>query len=620
MPIKPYFVDTVTHIPAIWANAATDLIYDVFEMAATKAGARAALELGSLALQHADNIQLVGGSINNIPIGLDVPMQGRFTVLSVEVDPIAPQHAVNKRYLNQRLTAFGENYVPWTGGTMTGPLLAYGNPIGPLEVVPRRWVDLRILEVLQERPLQRWHTVSVGQTTFEWMAFVRPLYIYPENFIVYIDGQYQTYGVNYSVDITDEPVFDFGTPVAALREFDVVYIDNLRNLLAVGPPVVPPSPGFAAAPGWSDPINMRINYAPTNSGENVISLSHTVLRDMYLGCIVTTGALADRIVTWSTQWFPGHPSAVGYPPALIAVSATEAKLSLPEGSIDHYWEGRLELTMLIDGVPTGHRLWMDIANQILPERRDGRVRWGAITPVIPQPDVDITNVFSGSEGNSLIPDNGTTAVPMMRVVVATANVPSGAVVELSDGSTVLGLIPETNEFLIPAASLGAHHFTARILDGASNIVATSNTWDVTVVLPTATITSVIDNYDPETGATVCTHTVTEGRFTVKLEVPLTGPDVHWNSGTPTVVTVTVTNNSIDDLPIHGVGLYNATDQGVSQHYGPIAAGQVIVHTFDCYSTSGNSVRTWVNVDVPESHPQNDQFPFFYMEVGSCVIP
>lgn len=494
MPIvKPYYVDTVTHIPAVWANAVSDLVYDVFGLAGTKAGARAALELGSMALQNADNIQIVGGSVNNVPIGLDVPMQGRFTVLSVEVDPIAPEHVVNKRYLNQRLTAFGQNYVPWTGGTMTGPLLAYGDPVGPLEVVPRRWVDFRILETLQDKPLQRWHTVSTGQPTFEWTSFVRPLYVYPENFLVYVDGQFQTLGVNYTVDVTDEPVFDFGTSVAVDREFDVVYLNNLRNLLALAPPFIIPPSGFSAGPGWSDPINMRINYALTNSGENQISLSHTVLREMFVGCVVTTGALADRVVTWSTQWFPDAPTAALHPPAMIAISATEAKLSLPEGLTDHYWAGRLEITMLVDGVPTGYPLWMDMTNQVTPEYRDGRVRWGSTNVPVVNPDIDITNVFSGPTGSLLIPDGGSTPVPMMRVVVATDNVPVGAILELWDGATMVGMIGPSLTVLIPAASLGAHAFTARIVNGSSTTLATSNTWDVTVVLPTPTINSILDN-------------------------------------------------------------------------------------------------------------------------------
>lgn len=393
---KPFFVDTVTRIPAYWANNVTDLIFDVFELASTKSGVRAALQLGTVSLQNADNVQLVGGDINNIPIGMSVPMQARFTVLSIEVDPVAPVHGVNLRYLNQRLAALGALYLPLIGGTLTGPLTLHGDPIGPLEAVPRRWVDARIINTLVPEALQRFHSVSNGQTSFSWPTFVRPITTHPANFVVYIDGQYQTLGVNYSVDLSGPaPTFDFGALVLNGRDFDVVYHTNLNNLLLVTPPVAPPTPGIVAGPGWSDPINMRVNYALTNSGQNQISLSRTVLREMYIGCVITSGALMGRVITWLPLWLPANTSALLNPPQLIAVSATESRLTLPDALTDHYWEGRLELTMLLDGVPTGQTLWMDMNNQTTPEYRDGLVRWGAVNiappppppPVLPPPTI-----------------------------------------------------------------------------------------------------------------------------------------------------------------------------------------------------------------------------------------
>jgi uncharacterized repeat protein (TIGR01451 family) len=204
--------------------------------------------------------------------------------------------------------------------------------------------------------------------------------------VVYIDGVYQALNVQYTVDLSGPvPGFDFGTTVINGRDFDVVYHNNLDNLLLVAAPVVPPPPGFIAGPGWSDPINMRINYALTNSGQNQISLSHTVLREMYVGCVITSGSLSSRVVTWQTQWTPTTPSALLNPPQLITVSPTEARLALPDAVTDHYWEGRLELTMLVDGVATGQVLWMDMNNQTTPEYRDGLVRWGFVGPVIPPP-------------------------------------------------------------------------------------------------------------------------------------------------------------------------------------------------------------------------------------------
>lgn len=385
-PTKPFFVDTVTRIPAYWANNVTDLIFDVFELANTKAGVRAALQLGTLSLQNADGVQIVGGSINNVPIGISVPMQGRFTVLSIESDPIHPVHGVNLRTLNQRLNALSSLYLPLIGGTMTGPLVLYGDPIQPLEAVPRRWVDARLQAVILPQPLQRYHVVSVGQNVFSWPTFQWPVTVHPSNFVVFVDGQYQTFNLHYTVDLSGPmPTFNFGSSVAPARDFDVVYHNNLDNLLLANAPVAPPPPGIVAGPGWSDPINMRINYALTNAGQNQISASHTVLRDMYVGCVITSGSLGSRVVTWQSQWFPASPSATLHPPQLITVSPTEARLALPDAVSDHYWEGRLELTMLLDGVVTGQVLWMDMNNQTTPEYRDGLVRWGFVGPVAPPP-------------------------------------------------------------------------------------------------------------------------------------------------------------------------------------------------------------------------------------------
>lgn len=495
---KPFYIDTVTHIPAFWANAVSDLVYDVFGLAATKAGARAALELGTIAIQDADAVQIAGGSINNVPIGLSVPMQGRFTVLSITVDPIDPEHGVNKRYLNQRLFDFSAQYLPLIGGTLTGPLTLYGDPQGPLEAVPRRWVDFRILDTIQNKPVQRLNLVSRpgGQSVFEWPTFNRPARVYAENFLVYIDGQFQTLSRHYTVDLTEHPIFDFGTPVAELREFDVVYVNNLENLLEQSPPVVTPPDSFVAGPGWSNPINMRINYAIPNAGENRISISHTVLRQMYFGCVITQGALQDRVISWNTSWLPGSPAAQTHQPSLVVVSATEARLDLPEGLDDTYWEGHLSITMFVDGVPAGHKLWMNMTNEVTPDYRDGIVRWGTTAPVVVDPDVNIVTVYGGP-GNpgTYIPDGGTTPFQNLRLTVEANNVPVGAVIELYDGATLLGLVPDNLVFNIPAAEYGNHEYIARVVSPQNAILATSSVYIVNVDLPTPVVSGVIDNFN-----------------------------------------------------------------------------------------------------------------------------
>jgi hypothetical protein len=375
---RPFFQDTVTQIPAEWANAVTSLLFDVFNLANTKSSARNQLGLGTLSIQNANDVQIAGGSINNCPIGMNVPMQGQFTVLSIHVDPVSPEHAVNKRFLEQRLATVFNEFVRIDGSAMTGPLLLNGDPVEDLSAVPRRWVDQRLIDVIQERPIQRWDVISAGQAEFDWTTFVRPTTLFVDNFLVFVGGELKWHGVDYVMDVnglTPKAVFNAVQPAAA--KVSLLYFNNLDNLLGV-PTDLPVGPGFSAQPGWSDPINMRVNYLTTNAGENQISVSHTILREMFFGCVVTSGVLGDRQVSWSTQWIPGTPGATMNPPELTLVSATEAKLTLPTAAFDHYWEGRLEITMLVDGQVSANKLWMDMANQVTPEYRDGRVRWGVI--------------------------------------------------------------------------------------------------------------------------------------------------------------------------------------------------------------------------------------------------
>lgn len=377
---KPLFVDTVTRVPAYWANAVSDLIYDVFGAASTKDAARNALGLGTMAIQSASAVQIAGGSIDNTAIGLTVPMEGHFSILSVDNDPQEPTHVVNKRSLLALQQTIENRFLRLDGGTMQGMLTLAGDPALPLDAVPQRWVDQRLLDVLGQRPIQRYFRVSQGDTEFHWQDFIRPSVVFPENFLVYVDGQFQTYGRNYTVNTAGKPVISFGTPIEIDREVDILYIYNVTNLLELLPPVVPPLTPFMAAPGWSNPINVRINYHPYNEGENQITNSHTVLRQMFLSCVVLTGALQDRVISWQTHWIPKTPAAHSHPPVLLKVSDTEAQLTLPVGEVDSYWEGRMEIAMLVDGMQMGHKLWMDMNNQVLPDQRDGLVRWGYVGP------------------------------------------------------------------------------------------------------------------------------------------------------------------------------------------------------------------------------------------------
>lgn len=58
---KPVFIHQVTTIPSDWANAVSNLVYDVFGLASTIADARNRLGLGSIATQQSNAINSTGG-------------------------------------------------------------------------------------------------------------------------------------------------------------------------------------------------------------------------------------------------------------------------------------------------------------------------------------------------------------------------------------------------------------------------------------------------------------------------------------------------------------------------------------------------------------------------------
>lgn len=99
------FQDTLTHLPAHWANDVDALVYDVFSGAQTLQDARNALGLGTLGLQSKNSVQIDGGVINNVNIGLNVVCQGAFSTLTVQNDPLGPNDATPRRYVDDGLAA-----------------------------------------------------------------------------------------------------------------------------------------------------------------------------------------------------------------------------------------------------------------------------------------------------------------------------------------------------------------------------------------------------------------------------------------------------------------------------------------------------------------------------------
>lgn len=159
------FSDTVTHVPAHWANDVDALVYDIFSGAQTPAAARAALSLGSLSLQNANGVSINGGAIENTNIGMSVAANGRFSNLEVVNVGGGGLSVPNKQYVDAATAAISAslgsmasqnaNGVIITGGSINGvaigasvassgaftSLTATSVPANPDDVVNKSFLD-----------------------------------------------------------------------------------------------------------------------------------------------------------------------------------------------------------------------------------------------------------------------------------------------------------------------------------------------------------------------------------------------------------------------------------------------------------------------------------------------
>lgn len=96
------FVDTVTHVPAVWANAVNTLVYDIFGAPQSLAQAQARFGLQSLAFQAHTNINVTGGNINGVELGTGTPVSRLVAqAASVLNDPVNDTDIVNKGWLRE---------------------------------------------------------------------------------------------------------------------------------------------------------------------------------------------------------------------------------------------------------------------------------------------------------------------------------------------------------------------------------------------------------------------------------------------------------------------------------------------------------------------------------------
>lgn len=133
------FVDTITNIPAHWANDVDALVYDVFNGAQTIEQAKQSLGFATMAYQDANNVQIVGGSINATDIGLTTPAEARFNTAWLVFEPVNARHAASKNYVDNAVDdainmilsgVHVQAQVPLAGsGTLASPLRLNVDPV-----------------------------------------------------------------------------------------------------------------------------------------------------------------------------------------------------------------------------------------------------------------------------------------------------------------------------------------------------------------------------------------------------------------------------------------------------------------------------------------------------------
>lgn len=200
MPAKVLFQDSVTRVPAAWANSVSDLIYDVFGLASTKSQARKALGLGTAAEQDAANISLTGGAINGVAIGATAPSTGRFTAVTVTtLTPATSSHLTSKSYVDSKIgqslaslslkdmSKQASNLVSITGGVATFDTLRVRQaPSNPADVVRLDYLQ-GLLAQSGASQAQTPMAVASDQKTVS-LGFTPT----PGRVVLYVDGLYQT--------------------------------------------------------------------------------------------------------------------------------------------------------------------------------------------------------------------------------------------------------------------------------------------------------------------------------------------------------------------------------------------------------------------------------------------
>lgn len=132
-----HFTDTVTEIPADWANDVNALTYDVFGGAHTVAQAVAALGL-SWVVQTNLHANMTGGTIDGTPIGQTTPAAGTFTVLKATTQGTGANDVALVPFVTSAVAALqatlgslslqNANAIAVTGGTINATSIGLSTP------------------------------------------------------------------------------------------------------------------------------------------------------------------------------------------------------------------------------------------------------------------------------------------------------------------------------------------------------------------------------------------------------------------------------------------------------------------------------------------------------------
>lgn len=209
MSQKPVFSDTVTLLPAVWANSVSDLVYDVFKQAKSVAEARQVLGIGGVAVQSPNSVLFSGGSVDGVTIGAHVPAPATFlSATSNTLMPEYPNSLTTRYYVDGAIASAlasltfrdmsqqSSNRVNITGGAGTfDTLRSRGVPQAPNDVVTLAYLSANGAGMVQANTPM---TLDVDNTTvtlsFPALAgrmaiFVDGIYQLPDQYTVYGTGQ-----------------------------------------------------------------------------------------------------------------------------------------------------------------------------------------------------------------------------------------------------------------------------------------------------------------------------------------------------------------------------------------------------------------------------------------------